>query len=214
MLGQGVLRQCLFDSAVQQVTTIGRAATGIANAKLSEVVLKDLFDYSGVEDQLKGLDACFFCLGVSSNGMAEADYERLTYQLTLAAAGTLARLNPQMTFVYISGRGTDSTEKGRLMWARVKGRTENAIFALPFKAAYMFRVAGAAPVHGERSKTPLYQFFYSALKPIVPLLQRLFPDYIVTTEEIGRAMINVARSGFPKRILESPDIAACARQSR
>ncbi len=217
MVGQGVLRECLLDPEVDAVETIGRSATGVKNPKLREIVHPNLFDYSAIEADLRGFDACFFCLGVSSAGMPEAEYERLTYDLTMAAAKTLCRLNPAMTFIYVSGAGTDSTEKGCVAWARVKGRTENAILRLPFKAAYMFRPAVIQPMHGERSKTGLYRIAISAFRPLFPLLRRLFPNYVLTTEEIGRAMIHAAKRsasegpGAPKRVLESWDIRDCAK---
>jgi uncharacterized protein YbjT (DUF2867 family) len=206
MVGQGVLRECLLAPDVELVETVGRSRTGVTDAKLRELVHANLFDYAAVEPGLTGFDACFFCLGVSSTGMSEADYTRLTYDLTLAAAQTLCRLNPQMTFVYVSGAGTDSSEKGRLMWARVKGKTENALLALPFKDAYMFRPGVILPMHGERSKTLTYRVGYIIMKPLLPLLRRLFPRQVLTTEEIGRAMIKAAQSGAPKKILESWDI--------
>jgi len=148
MVGQGVLRECLLDSAVHHVRTIGRTATGIEHPKLRESVHKNLWDFSCMEPDLSGFDACFFCLGISSAGMKEADYEHITYGITMAAAASLARLNPQMTFVYVSGAGTDSSEQGRIMWARVKGKTENALRRLPFRAAYMFRPGFIEPLHG------------------------------------------------------------------
>jgi uncharacterized protein YbjT (DUF2867 family) len=207
MVGQGVLRECLRDADVEEVVTIGRSATGIEQAKLREIVHRDLFDYASIERELAGFDACFFCLGVSSFRMSEADYTRLTYDLTMAAARTLARLDPRMTFVYVTGAGTDSTGQGRSMWARVKGRTENDLLRLPFKAAYLFRPGAIMPMHGVRSKTALYQSIYSATRPVLPLLQRLFPNSIVTTEQVGRAMLAVAKRGAPSPILESRDIA-------
>ena len=206
MVGQGVLRECLLEPDVSLVQTIGRTATGLKHPKLRETVHADLLHYDAMEDQLGGFDACFFCLGVSSAGMSEPEYQRLTYGITMAAAETLARLNPGMTFVYVSGAGTDSSEKGRSMWARVKGKTENALLSLPFKAAYMFRPAGIQPMNGERSKTPAYRLFYSLIVILLPLIRRILPAYVLTTEEIGRAMIGVARRGFPKKILESSDI--------
>jgi len=210
MVGQGVLRECLLDPGIEGVTTVGRTATGVTHPKLTEMVRRSLLSYSEVESDLSGLDACFFCLGVTSAGMSEEQYARVTYDITLAAARTLSRLNPGMTFIYVSGAGTDSSEKGRIMWARVKGKTENAGLALPFKAAYAFRPGVIQPVHGERSKTAMYRVLYSMTKPLLPLLLRLFPGSILTTEEIGRAMIAAARQGFPKRVLEAADIRACA----
>jgi uncharacterized protein YbjT (DUF2867 family) len=210
MVGQGVLRECLLDPVVEVVLTVGRSATGVQSPKLHEITQPDLYHHSDIEAQLQGFDACFFCLGVSSAGMSEEQYEKLTYTLTLAAAETLARLNLGMTFVYVSGAGTDSSEKGRAMWARVKGRTENALLRLPFKAAYMFRPGVIQPVHGARSRTAVYRVAYTILGPVIPLLRRLFPRYILSTEEIGQAMIQVARQGWPKKILESWDIRECA----
>src|SRR5271157_1591066 len=138
--------------------------------------------------------------------MSEEDYRRVTYDITLAAAQTLAKLDPNMTFVYVSGAGTDSTEHGRIMWARVKGRTENALLRLPFKAAYMFRPGVIVPLHGIKSRTLLYRIPYAVLGPILPLLKRLFPKYVTTTEKLGRAMLIAAKQGAPKRVLESSDI--------
>jgi uncharacterized protein YbjT (DUF2867 family) len=213
MVGQGVLRECLLDPDIDVVQTVGRSTTGASHAKLREIVQPDLFHYSGIEAELKGFDACFFCLGVSSAGMSEQQYENLTYTLTLAAAETLSRLNPAMTFVYISGAGTDSSEKGRVMWARVKGKTENALLRMPFKAAYMFRPGIIQPVHGARSRTTAYQIGYALTKPVLPLLRHLFPRYILTSEEIGRAMIHVTKRGAPNKVLETWDIRDCARSS-
>jgi uncharacterized protein YbjT (DUF2867 family) len=206
MVGQGVLRECLIDPQVNRVLSIGRAATGQQHPKLREIVRGALFDFSDIEPALAGYDACFFCLGVSAAGKTEEEYGRVTYDVTLAAATTLARLNPQMTFIYVSGTGTDSTEQGRVMWARVKGSTENAILRLPFKAAYMFRPAFIQPMHGETSKTRLYRLFYAITPLLFPLLKRLFPRSVTTTEQIGRAMIAAARNGAPKAILETEDI--------
>jgi uncharacterized protein YbjT (DUF2867 family) len=207
MVGQGVLRECLLDPDVHRVLSIGRTVTGLQHPKLREIARSNLYDYSDIESELTGYDACFFCLGISAAGMSEADYRRVTYDLTLAAATTLARLNPQMTFIYVSGSGTDSSEQGRTMWARVKGATENALLRLPFKAAYMFRPAGIQPMHGERSKTRLYRFLYAVTKPIFPLLTRLMPKSITTTEILGRTMIGVARNGAPSPILEAADFS-------
>jgi uncharacterized protein YbjT (DUF2867 family) len=193
MVGQGVLRECLLTSDVEAVLAVGRTATGVSHAKLQELVVSDLFDVAAYESKLTEFDACFFCLGVSSAGMTEEAYTRLTYDLTLIAAETLARLNPGMTFVYVSGAGTDSSEHGRAiprqaMWARVKGRLENALLRLPFRAAYMFRPGLIVPLHGIKSKTKVYRIVYALLKPILPLVWRAFPNQVVTTEELGRAM--------------------------
>lgn len=206
MVGQGVLRECLLDPGVESVLAIGRSPTGQRHAKLREIQHGNFFDFSSIESQLTGYDACFFCLGVSSIGMSEERYRRLTYDITLAAATTLAKLNQGMVFIYVSGHSTDSTEEGRLMWARVKGKTENDLLKLPFKAAYMFRPAGIQPLHGIRSKTPWVQALYVGAAPMLSLLNRLAPQYMTTTEQVGRAMIKVARDGYRKPVLESDDI--------
>jgi uncharacterized protein YbjT (DUF2867 family) len=158
-----------------------------------------------MEESLAGFDACFFCLGVASTGMKEAEYERVTYGFTLAAAEALSRVNPGMTFTYISGSGTDSTERGRVMWARVKGRTENALLRLPLNA-YAFRPGFIEPMDGIQSKTPMYRMFYNVLGPVLPVLHRMFPNQILSTREIGQAMLAVARHGYDKRILETKDM--------
>jgi uncharacterized protein YbjT (DUF2867 family) len=206
MVGQGVLRECLLDSEVEKVMSVARSASGQRHAKLREMVHGDFMNFSGIEDELSGYDACFFCLGVSSAGMTEEEYERLTYGITMAAARTLVRVSSGMTFEYISGQGTDSSERGRSMWARVKGKTENALLALPFKAAYMLRPGFIQPLHGIKSKTRVYQFFYAVGKPLLPVLKAVFPQYVTTTERLGRAMIAVAKHGYPKRVLEMKDI--------
>jgi len=167
MVGQGVLRECLLEAEVETVLAVGRSPTGQRHAKLHEIVHNDFLDFSRIESQLAGYDACFFCLGVSSIGMSEEQYRRLTYDITLAAARTLAKLNPQMVFIYVTGRGTDSSERGKLMWARVKGKTENDLLKLPFKAAYMFRPAGIQPLHGIRSKTGWVQAIYVGTAPLL-----------------------------------------------
>ena len=206
MVGQGVLRECLVDAGVTEVLSVGRGPTGVQNAKLHEILHDDFTDFSKIESRLAGYDACLFCLGVSSIGMSEERYRHLTYDITLAAATALARLNPQMTFVYVTGAGTDSTEQGSRMWARIKGKTENDLLKLPFRAAYMFRPAGIQPLHGIRSKTAWVQALYVAGAPLLALLGRVAPKYMTTTEQVGRAMIKVARDGYPKPVLESEDI--------
>ena len=213
IVGQGILRECLRDPEVAFVATIGRSATGQQNPKLREIVHKDLSNYAPVEAQLTGFDACFFCLGVGSAGMDEKEYQRITYGFTIAAAETLCRLNPKMVFIYVSGTGTDSSEKGRMMWARVKGRTENALLRMPFAAAYMFRPGFIEPAHGEISRNKLYRVLFTIAKPVLPLLRRMFPSQILTTEQIGRAMINLVTHPYPKHILELKDIRAVAATS-
>ena len=207
MVGRGVMLECLRDPQVELVLTVGRTATGVSDRKVREIVRVDLSDFAGVEEQLAGFDACFYCLGVSSSGMAEAEYTRLTYGLTLAAGETLARLNPGMTFIYVSGSGTDSSERGRMMWARVKGRTENALLKLPLKA-YMFRPGFIEPMDGITSKTRSYRLFYAMGKPVLPLLRGMMPNQVLSTREIGQAMLAVAKRGFEKQVLEARDIRA------
>ncbi len=194
MIGQGVLRQCLRDDSVDRVLAIGRSPLGVEHPKLRELVQPDPSDLSALEPELAGYDACFFCLGVSSVGMKEDAYRRVTYDLTLAVARPLAAANPALTFVYVSGEGTDSTEQGRSMWARVKGRTENALLQLPFQA-YMFRPGIVLPERGVTSKTRLYRAAYAATRPLFPLLRRLAPNLVTTTGQIGRAMITLATTG-------------------
>ncbi len=206
MIGQGVLRQCLLDPAVTRVLVVTRRATGVSNPRLEEVVVPDVADLSSVESRLSGLDACFFCLGVSAAGMSEERYTALTYDLTLAVARTLARVSPRMAFIYVSGMGTDSSERGRSMWARVKGRTENALLRLPFRAAYMFRPAFILPQHGIRSRTPLYRAAYALFRPFYPFLRVFARSYVTTTDQISRAMLAVARDGYPRPILEARDL--------
>jgi uncharacterized protein YbjT (DUF2867 family) len=204
MVGQGVLRECLLDPGVRTVLSIGRNATGQKHQKLRELVHYDLLNLSSLETELSGFDACFFCLGASSAGMSEANYRRITYDLTLAVAQTLVKLNPAMTFIYVSGAGTDSSERGRVMWARVKGQTENALLRLPFKATYMFRPAAIVPLHGIKSRTRVYRIFYALLGPLLMLVKA--PKYVTTTEKLGRAMLIAAQRGAPKPVLENLDI--------
>ena len=210
MIGQGVLRECLLAADIDAVLAIGRAATGASHAKLREIVHTDFTDFTPIERELAGHDACFFCLGVSAAGLSEAEYSRVTYDVTLAAGTVLARVNPQMAFVYVSGAGTDASERGRVMWARVKGRTENALLALPFRAAYMFRPGLIRPLHGIVSRTRAYRVFYTLAGPLLPLLQAIFPNSMTTTEALGRAMLHAARRGGPRRVLETRDINALA----
>jgi len=206
MIGQGVLRECLLDSDVDLVLSVGRAPLLQKHAKLREITTPDLGSLSAFESQLSGFDACFYSLGATAAGSTEENYRRINYEMPLAVASLLAKLNPGMTFIYISGRGTDSTEKGRVMWARVKGATENAILRLPFKAAYMFRIGAVVPLHGIKSKTPLYNFFYAVGTPLMFLLRKLSPQNVQTTEEVGKAMLIAAKRGAPKSVLECADL--------
>jgi uncharacterized protein YbjT (DUF2867 family) len=205
MVGQGVLRECLLDPEVESVRSVGRGRTGLQDPKLQEIVHGNFLDFSAIEDRLGNVDACFFCLGVSSVGMSAERYREITYDYTMAAARTLARLNPGMTFIYVSGMGTDGTERGRSDWARVKGKTENDLIALPFRA-YAFRPGMIVPVHGERPKSAFYRWFYAPVGPLLPWLYRRFPKYATTTEQMGRAMLKIAKRGPEKRVLENADI--------
>jgi uncharacterized protein YbjT (DUF2867 family) len=211
MVGRGVLRECLLDPNVKLVHTIGRTGVGTQHQKLRDVVHADLFEYKAVQAELSGFDACFFCLGVASSGMAERDYERVTFGITLAAAEAVIRLNPRVTFIYVSGAGTDRSERGRTMWARVKGKTENALLRMPFASAYMFRPGIIQPLDGIQSKTGAYRLFYALGKPLLPLLRLAFPNQVLSTRQIGRAMLTVARDGWSKPVLESRDIRVAAR---
>jgi uncharacterized protein YbjT (DUF2867 family) len=211
MVGAGVLRECLDDGRVESVFVVGRNPTGLFHPKLHEALHQDFFDYRPIQAELAGFDACFFCLGVTSVGKKEDEYRRLTYDLTMAAASSVAAVNGSLVFCYVSGTGTDSTERGRVMWARVKGRTEYELLRLPFKAAYMFRPGYIQPLKGVRSKTAWYQAIYNGLGALYPMLRRLLPRFVTTTENIGRAMIQVAASGSSKRILESDDINRIAQ---
>ncbi len=206
MVGQGALRACLHDPEVQQVLCVVRSPGLSAHPKLREIVHQDFLDFSPIENELTGLDACLYCLGVTSAGLNEDDYSRVIYGFTIAAANSLLKANPRISFIFVSGQGADSTENGRTMWARVKGKTENDLLKLPFRAAYMFRPGFIQPLHGIRSKTRLYQTFYTILNPILPLLKSAFPKYITTTEQLGRAMLRVAKQGYPSPILETIDI--------
>jgi uncharacterized protein YbjT (DUF2867 family) len=221
MVGQGVLLECLRDDRVTDILSIGRGnldrspltKAGLTEKaqKLREVVHKDFADYSALEGQMTGYDACFFCLGVSSVGMNEVDYRHISFDYTLAAGRLLARLNPRLTFTYVSGVGTDSTEKGAVMWARVKGATENALLALPFKGAYMFRPGAIVPLDGIVPKNRWLKAMVPVLGPLFSLLKKIFPKSIVDTREVGRAMIRVVLEGYPKKWLEPSDIAQWGR---
>jgi uncharacterized protein YbjT (DUF2867 family) len=215
MVGQGVLRECVLDPQVEAVLSVVRRASGPSlgrrSEKVREIVTDNFYDFSRIEKEFAGYDACFFCLGVSSFRMKEAEYRRVTFDLTMTAARAVLRENPTtasggMTFIYVSGAGTDAGS--RSMWARVKGETENALLGMGFKAAYMFRPGAIVPLHGITSKTTLYRVTYTALKPFLPVLLRVFPKYVTTTEQVGRAMLCVAKHGYPKHVVEAVDIAA------
>ena len=208
MVGEGVLNECLQHDEVEQVLVINRRPCGITHPKLKEIIHADFYDLSPVENQLVNYNACFFCLGVSSVGMKEPEFYRLTYTLTMHVAQTLSTLNPGMTFCYISGAGTDSTEKGRMMWARVKGKTENDLMKLPFKQVYNFRPGVLQPTKGLKNTLPYYKYFGWLL----PIIRMLAPKYICTLKELGMAMINSVTKGYEKQILEVKDILALSKE--
>ena len=216
MVGQGVLRECIVSPRVSAILSVVRRASAgtspFRSEKVTELVTDNFYDYSAIEPQFSGCDACFFSLGVSSVGMKEPEYRHVTYDLTLAAAQAVLRANPTtptggLTFTYVSGAGTNAN--GGQMWARVKGETENALLAMPFKAAYMLRPGAIVPLHGIRSKTRVYQTAISIFRPVMPLLLRAFPNHVTTTEQVGRAMLSLAEHGYPKHILEPADIIRC-----
>jgi uncharacterized protein YbjT (DUF2867 family) len=205
MVGEGVLHECIADPQVHSIVAITRSPLPHTATKVRELRRTDFTQFADLMPDLAGVDACFFCLGVSAVGKSEAEYRHLTHDLTLAAAGAVAEAQPGAVFCYVSGEGTDSSGRGRAMWARVKGETENALLELPLDA-YMFRPGFIKPRPGMRSKTRLYRVFYAVLAPLYPLLRRLAPSHVTTAGNIGRAMIRAARNGYSRRILENPDI--------
>ncbi len=228
MVGQGVLRECVLSTDVESILLVGRASIKESKfgkssfltpylegpkQKVYEVITSDLNDLSPHAEALSDYDACFFCLGITSAGLSEEQYRIVTYDLTLAVAHALAKPNSKMTFIYVSGTGTDSTESGRTMWARVKGKTENDILKLPFKAKYMFRPGYIQPANGETSKVSWYKYVYVFLSPLYPLVKLIAPNMVTSTELVGRAMIYAAKAGAPKTFLESRDINFLAAQA-
>jgi uncharacterized protein YbjT (DUF2867 family) len=211
MIGSGVLLECLADARVSQVVSVVRRPTGRTHQKLREVAHADFTDLSALAHEFRGADACYFCIGVTSVGMDEAAYRAVTYDVALAAARAMLDANPQMTFCFVSGAGADSSERGRVMWARVKGATENAILAMPFRNAFVFRPALVQPVKGVRSRTGWYRVFYAFMRPLAPLLLRFFPGSVTTTSHIGRAMLAVSLRGSSHRILHSAEINEMSR---
>lgn len=211
MIGQGVLRECLASLDVESIYTVGRTPAPQKNTKLTQIVVPTLFDLSSVKDHLYGFDACFFCLGVSSTGMSEEEYNRITYKLTLFVAGMLAQQNPKMVFVYVSGKGTDSSGQGTTMWARVKGKTENNLMQLPFAGVGLFRLGSIISANGEKSKTRSYRLLYTFITPILKVLRCIVPNSFLTTEEVGRAMLNYSKLRTERRTLEVYDIALLSR---
>jgi uncharacterized protein YbjT (DUF2867 family) len=213
MVGQGALLECLDDPAVQRVLAVVRRPTGRVSPKLDEVVVSDFTDFSAVESRFAGYDTCLFCLGVSAAGLNEAEYRRVTYDYTLAAATTLARVAPGLTFCYVSGAGTDSSEQGWQMWGRVKGKTENDLLKLPLGAAYMFRPGYIQPTRGVTSSTGWYRAIYSTVGWLYPAVAALFPTSVMTSATLGKALIAAAKRGAPKKVLEATDIIELARQA-
>lgn len=207
MVGEGVLHECLLHPDVEEVLVIGRRTAGVVHPKLTEILHTNFFDLSPIKEKLKGYNACYFCLGVSSVGMKEREYHHITYELTLHMATILAEQNPGMTFCYVSGSGTDSTEHGKMMWARVKGQTENDLMRLPFKGAYMFRPGFMKPTKGLKHVLKGYMFFAW----LYPVLRPLFPNFVCTLREVGQAMINATLRGYEKPILEVKDIVKLAQ---
>lgn len=206
MVGEGVLLKALKHENIESILVIGRRSCVRTHSKLKELIHRDFFNYSTIEEQLTGYNACFFCLGVSSVGMNEQDYTRITYDLTIQTAKTLSRLNPEMTFCYVSGTGTDSTEQGHMMWARVKGKTENDLSKLPLKAVYLFRPGLMKPIEGQKNVKPIYK----VAGMLYPLLKILSPKNVCTLEEVGLAMIHAVEMGYSKKVLENKDIAQLA----
>ena len=206
MVGEGVMHECLQHPDVESILLVNRKPSGFSHAKLEEIIVPDFFDLSAAESRLSGYHACFFCAGVSSVGMKEPEFRHVTYDLTMNVAVTLSRLNQGMTFCYISGAGTDSTEKGKMMWARVKGKTENDIAKLPFKAAFAFRPPFMLPTKGMKNTLPYYKY----VTWLYPLARPLFPGYFITLQELGQAMINSVLHGAGKNVFEARDIVMLA----
>jgi uncharacterized protein YbjT (DUF2867 family) len=210
MIGRGVLLEALDDPGTSKVLAVGRASVNLVHPKLEELIHKDFSDFSSVEERLRGYDACFFCLGVTALGLSEAEYARITYDYTVAAATTLVSANPKLVFVYVSGAGTDSTEKGRQMWARVKGKTENRLLAMPFRAAYMFRPGFVRPRRGLKSRVRWYRVFYAITKPFGGMMERMMPSQATNTQKVGKAMLHVAKTTPKQSIIDPKDINALA----
>jgi uncharacterized protein YbjT (DUF2867 family) len=211
MIGRGVLRECLLAGDVAEVVAFGRSPLGEQDPKLRDVVHRDLFDLASLGDQLAGFDAVFYCLGVTSAGMSEADYTRTTHDLTVAIARPFAERSPQATFIFVSGMGADSSETSRTMWARIKGKAENAVLALPFRAVHVFRPGFVQPLHGIRSRTRAYNLMYAVIRPLVPVLRLFMGKHMTTTERIGRAMLHVVRFGDDRKVIDCQQIDALGR---
>lgn len=212
MVGKGILLECLDHDSISEVLVIGRNPIHIEHPKLKELLHPDFTDFSGVEDHLVGFDACFFSLGISAAGLNEEQYKKITYDFTMSLANTLHKLNPKMTFNYVSGQGTDSSEKGRMMWARVKGKTENDLLNLGFEQAYMFRPGAIFPLRGIKSRTKAYQFLYDYFTWLLKIIKAISPNSVVNTTQIGLAMINSMLKGYDKKVLKPVDIIALANK--
>lgn len=210
MIGEGVLHECLNHPEVEKVLVITRKSCGYSNPKLNELIHGDFQDFSSISDSLIGYNACYFCLGVTSVGKSEAEYTRLTYTLTLSFAQILASLNPDMTFCYISGAGTDSTANGRTMWARVKGKTENDLMKLPFKQVYLFRPGGIEPFLPLKP-TQTYYKTYKYLRWLFAIMKTIAPSMVIKLKDLAAAMINASLIGYSKNILEMKDMKALAK---
>jgi uncharacterized protein YbjT (DUF2867 family) len=206
MIGRGVLLESIAAPDVAKVLVVGRTPCGVSDPKVEEILHSNFLDLSSIEEKFAGFDGCFYCLGISSAGMSEADYTRITYDFTVVAAEAILRRSPGLVFCFVSGTSTDSTEKGSSMWARVKGRAENKLLQMRFRAAYMFRPGIVQPLAGIKSKTALYRAGYAVMKPLFPALKALFPRLVTTTAHVGKAMLRVVREGAPKTVLENPDI--------
>jgi nucleoside-diphosphate-sugar epimerase len=209
MVGEGVLHECLYHPDVEAVLIINRKPLGISHPKLTEIIHADFFDLSAVEDQLKGYNACFFCLGVSSVGMKKQEYYRLTYTLTLNFAQAVSKSNPDMTFCYVSGAGTDSSEKGRSNWARVKGKTENELMKLSFRQVYAFRPGFIKPTKGLTKAHPFYKY----ISWLFPIGRALYPNGFCTLKELGQAMIYIVNKAYPKKVISGNDIILLAKEA-
>ena len=212
MVGKGVLLECLDHEKVEKVLVIGRNPVDVSHPKLEQLLHKDFSDFSTAKTKLSGYDACFLCMGISSAGMKENDFKKITYDYTLALARELFPLNPEMTITYVSGEGTDSSEKGRVMWARVKGKTENDLIKLGFKQSFMFRPGVIIPERGIKSKTKSYQFIYDYFLWLVRLFKTVAPNAVVSTTQIGKAMINAALYGYNVVIVKPKDIIQLAEK--
>jgi len=206
MVGKGVLLECLDHDSISEVLVIGRNPLGIKHLKLKELIHSDFTNFVEVKDKLLGYDACFYCLGISAAGLKEEQYKRITYDFTLALAKSLFKISPKMTFNYVSGEGTDSSEKGRMMWARVKGKTENDLLNLGFKQSFMFRPGAIIPLRSIKSRTKSYQFMYDYFMWLVKIIKFIAPNSVVNTTQIGLAMINSMLNGYPEKILRPKDI--------